>query len=283
MSSDLAIRASLSTLCAAFAASERDLRTAFELIAGAEARLNAAFAVETNDRSSFGVRTCASGNCGGSMGKVEDSIAELRRDGWRSVAARLGLHRVMSVARSKEHAAYLDRLDLPELTEAAVGAYVRRFRVELGSLFEAKVDEVFNWLRPRGHQKLARLKTNEKNARFELGPKVVLEGVLDKRYSPSSKYWFGYHVDYTQHPHILALESVFSLLDGKGEAPQSHRGELTDAIDAVKYVGVGETQWFRFKCHKNGRLHLEFKRIDLLKRINEIAGGKNLRPAREAT
>jgi hypothetical protein len=48
------------------------------------------------------------------------------------------------------------------------------------------------------------------------------------------------------------------------------------AIEASR-TGSGETEYFRFKCCRNHNLHLEFKRLDLVEKLNAIAGGMRLR------
>lgn len=75
------------------------------------------------------------------------------------------------------------------------------------------------------------------------------------------------------------MENVFHALDGKGSISKSHRGLLVDAIEALEWRGDGrgETELFEFRCFRNGNLHLRFKRLDLLKRFNQRAGGKRLR------
>ena len=40
-----------------------------------------------------------------------------------------------------------------------------------------------------------------------------------------------------------------------------------------------ETPYFKGRVFSNGNMHLEFKRRDLLKRLNQIAGGRRLRKA----
>ena len=40
---------------------------------------------------------------------------------------------------------------------------------------------------------------------------------------------------------------------------------------------LGTTPLFEFRCYKNNSLHIRFLRMDLVKRLNEIAGGLNLR------
>jgi len=50
------------------------------------------------------------------------------------------------------------------------------------------------------------------------------------------------------------------------------------AIGQSGREGRGETPLFRFKAFRNQNVHLEFKRLDLLKRFNQIAGGRRLKP-----
>ena len=57
---------------------------------------------------------------------------------------------------------------------------------------------------------------------------------------------------------------------------KTHRGPLIDAIEAAK-DGTGETEYFRFRCFRNRNLHLEFKRLDLVAKLNAVAGGMRLR------
>ena len=60
------------------------------------------------------------------------------------------------------------------------------------------------------------------------------------------------------------------MLDGK--ALSAYRdGDLSKAIEAAE-GGIGETEFFRFKCFGNGNLHIEFRRMDLVDQLNAIGG-----------
>ena len=72
------------------------------------------------------------------------------------------------------------------------------------------------------------------------------------------------------------------MLDGKGPI-KTHGGPIHDATATLTTWGQeAQTEYFAFRIHKCGTMHLRFKRLDLLARLNEIAGGKNLRPATAA-
>jgi hypothetical protein len=41
--------------------------------------------------------------------------------------------------------------------------------------------------------------------------------------------------------------------------------------------GTAEIEYFKFRCFANRNLHLEFKRLDLVAKLNAVAGGMRLR------
>jgi hypothetical protein len=64
------------------------------------------------------------------------------------------------------------------------------------------------------------------------------------------------------------------LLDGKG-VPGGYASPLMDAIQTSR-TGTGETDYFEFRCCVNRNLHITFKRLDLVKQLNAVAGGNAL-------
>jgi hypothetical protein len=63
---------------------------------------------------------------------------------------------------------------------------------------------------------------------------------------------------------------VFHQLDGK--RPPDPQAGLVAKIDIADRAGVREceTEYFKCKWFQNGNLHLQFKRLDLLKEFNRI-------------
>lgn len=137
-----------------------------------------------------------------------------------------------------------------------------------GERFQAKCVEVFDAMRPRSDDR--KYKTNRL---YETGERVVLTWMVEPN-------WIGgWRVRYDHKQRFTtALESVFRGLDGKGYASHTsqHGSELEDAI-CSSASGRGETEYFEFRCFKNGNLHLRFKRPDLVARLNQVAGGMRLR------
>jgi hypothetical protein len=84
--------------------------------------------------------------------------------------------------------------------------------------------------------------------------------------------------------YLIALDKVFHLLDGKSMlSASSYRSPVVDAINTTPvnryYV---ETEYFRCKMYKNGNLHIEFLRTDLVQKFNAIAAGVVLKPGKES-
>jgi hypothetical protein len=79
-------------------------------------------------------------------------------------------------------------------------------------------------------------------------------------------------LNYRAEPFYRALEASFCLLDGK--VPPKYPGDAVTAIREALNGGAvaGETEYFRWKAFQNGNMHLEFKRADLLERLNVVGG-----------
>ncbi len=271
MSTDLAFRNSIPALCRAFAQAEADVRQAFALIVGAESSLNATFAPGATCRT-FYVDATTHGSTD-NFENVERAVMRLRRRAWSLIVDRLELRRMLSIKRREEMETFLDTGDLPTLTEATVHAFIDQRVAELPAMIEEAIVEVFHWLRPpAGSYREQHYKTNQKNARFELGSRVILTGLVHR------KDGGGYGVDWQDSARLTALENIFSAMDGKGMVTKGFRSDLENALAASGREGVGATPYFGFRACRNHALHLHFKRLDLLAQLNRRAGGKALKP-----
>jgi hypothetical protein len=200
-----------------------------------------------------------------------DSIIDrMKAEAWAALIDRMELRKLLSVRRAREldHALETGNMPdgsaLPDVTEERIIDMMKSFATNVDAFMSDAVKEVFDWLRPRGTQ----YKTND---RFEIGRRVILTGVVERKFMRS-----GYRIRYNFRAEVRALDNVFHLLDGRGAVP-THYGELYEAIECSE-TGRGETTYFRFACFRNGHLHLTIKRDDLRQRLNALAGGMNLRP-----
>jgi hypothetical protein len=233
-----------------------DVLAGFELLAKAEREVNAAFTMANH----VGIDVCRSRH----RSIKCDSTASLdatKRSAWEAIVERLEIRRLLSIARAKELDERLSKGELPELTIAAVADFAAFYQEHAGDMLEEAVDEVFNLLRPRGD-------AYKSNSQFEIGKRVVLCWMVENGFR-------GLRVRWDRQSELLALNNVFSMLDGRGSIAKTYLGPLTDAINAKS---SGETDYFRYRAFRNGNLHLEFRRPDLVARLNKIAGGRRLKP-----
>jgi len=261
----LAGRLTVSELVAAYELAEKDIRDGFALVAQAEKRINSAFALD----GSTDLRVRGARNEWVNWSSPDDTIAELRRSVWHLLIDRLEIRRMMSITAWEKLEKDLRHGEVPEITSTTVSAMARQFSSRLSEMLEEAIVEVFNYLRPPN----SRYKTNTE---LEIRSRVVLSYAVEMGYS-----WVknsGMRVRYHEQPRLTALENVFTALDGKGSITKTHYSALSEAINKTQRGDIGETEYFRFRGFKNGSLHLEFKRLDLLDKFNRIAGGARLRP-----
>jgi hypothetical protein len=279
MTTDLTIRTTVRELVVAFEEAERDTRTAFAVLVAAQGRLASAFGVPAGE----GARIDATSHgFHDAFDKPDRAIRRLEQWAWWRIVERLELRRLMSPARWDALQNQIDEHakddwersrsgipPMPPITEQTVMDFARGYQLSLPDLFAESIREVFEWLRPRHSQ----YKTNSE---MEIGKRVILEHAVQRGLCGE------YYADAVGIK-IAAMENVFNALDGNGQIARQYHSDLERAIRKCKSKNTrGETTLFRFAVHKNRTLHLEFKRLDLLARFNQIAGGARLRPAKVA-
>jgi len=201
----------------------------------------------------------------------DETASELRRAFWRSMVTKLQMERAMSVKQWNEFDQKLRHDAPPPVTVEIVEGMVRQFRADLPEMLQRSVKEMFEWLRPRDSE----YKTNSE---YEIGKRVVLNGVIRRGYLD---HW---DVNYHYEQDLRALENVFLLCDCRVVREKaSHYSDLSLSIKACPVSGPcrGETEYFRFSGYKKGTIHLEFKRPELVAKLNAIAGGMRLKPSAE--
>lgn len=198
-----------------------------------------------------------------------DSLERMRQENkkraWRQVINLLEVRKVMSIKRIEEMDRNLESGNMPDITLDNI-LQISTGLLESASEFAAEaILEVFEFLRP-GASDHNRHKTNTKHARFELGKKVIITRACEMW---SRQVW---HISHWRMDKIRAVDRVFHLADGAGEL-KGYSGPLVDAIQtSAENGGQGETEYFRFKVYGNGNLHLEFKRPDLVAKLNAVSG-----------
>lgn len=199
---------------------------------------------------------------------TEDALARvlerIRRETWRGIMDKLNVRGVMDSERRNKLDKQLETGDgLPEITTEAVLDVIHGMIGQVGDFATAQIREAFELIRRKsdGYKSTGQA--------WKIENKAVLGWMCEQGYG-GHPFRLSYHAENDAR----TIESAFRLLDGKGPL-QSHTAEFAGVLNSSP-AGEGETEYFRFRAHKNRNLHVWFKRMDLVERMNEMAGGERV-------
>lgn len=258
-------------LATKYAAATTEIRRLVIALGEQTAALKAAFASECGYSSDFDVGLeLHRDNYKADEDGADKIMAEFKRAAWSILVEKLGIRKLMSPKKRDELDGQLhgrrrngyhvrDAVEpLPEINAESIIQVMQGFIQSAPEYVEDSIREVYKWLIPKdwngGHVT---------NKRDRVGRKVI------KTYCVQLGYSRGFRVHHSHEPDLIALDSIMHTLDGKGVL-SGHKGPLIAAIETAE-SGTGETEYFRFKAYKNGNIHLEFKRLDLLDLFNRVA------------
>lgn len=197
----------------------------------------------------------------------QEVIGGIKVKAWRILIAKLEIRKFLSIKRAEQLDKMLTNPDaLPPVTVQDIYAMFETLIQNSNDFVKEAVKEVYDWLHPNFNHSdygAAKYKTNQKNAKFELGKKIIVTSIIENTYGG------GFRVSYYNDKYLIALDKVFHALDGKGML-DGYKSPLIDAINTCN--GEGETNYFKFHCYSNGNLHIEFRRLDLLSQVNAMCG-----------
>jgi hypothetical protein len=201
---------------------------------------------------------------------AQRAIDEIKVNAWKSVIQKTGIQKFMSSKRKAELSKLLHGKPeesaghLPELTEESVTATVQGYAMSLDEFLQEAVEEEYDYW--KAVSQWDQKKTNQK-MRFS----GKLESKVIKHYAVDTAWRLSLREDTRRH--LTSLESIMSLLDGKG-MPKAYSTPVVASIDGGIFEGSSE--YFKYKCFKNCNMHLQFLRLDLLEKFNKIAGRNRL-------
>jgi hypothetical protein len=254
-----------------------EIRRCAETLSAQCDRLQDAFlSRDKYDRFNFCIELCY-GHDGGRTKSIDQILHKMKLAAWGAIIERLNIRRLMSSKRINELDAAIGRgynggrrhddddglPQFPEITPENIQQVAAGMLGSATEFLEEAITEEYDYWRPSQGTKY---KTNA-NGFWKLGRKLIKGFCVERRYG-NRNGTFG--AQYGAHSHLVALDNIFHMLDGKGPVTE-HKGQLVGAIETSP-DGRGETDYFKFKCFGNGNLHLEFKRQDLLDLFNSIAG-----------
>jgi len=200
---------------------------------------------------------------------MEQIVDKMKRSAWGRIIEKIGVRKVMSSKQQKELDDYLQggrqsygcdkSPEMPDITADNILSVI-------GGYYQAAPDMLMELIREEyDFWKAYRPSEYKRNSFEKLTPRIIKAYIVSMGYGRNP---FG--LNYNNASHVTALDSIFHLLDGQGPLT-GHKGPLADAINGSA-DGTGETEYFRFKCYKNHNIHLDFKRLDLLAKLNQLAG-----------
>jgi hypothetical protein len=221
-----------------------------------------------------------------------DIEREFHRAAWSAILAKTGIYKVMSSKRAQElrealgeyggkrtyfrdsngDAVLSDPRDplnaFPPITPETITQVVKGYASSATEFLEEAVKQEYDYWKPSPYNCRERRKY-KRNDEFVLGKRII------RSYMVTTGWGGKFRIQYGQpEEHCTALDNIFHMLDGK-KGLEGYRGPFVDTVNASA-TGAGETDYFKFKCHLNGNLHLEFKRLDLLALFNRVAGRNRL-------
>lgn len=256
MTNTLATRKTIDELSAVHQAAVDKVERAYALLDEAQSELRTAFSEKLSGFDTVNPEIYSSDP----LAICEQIKIKINRSAWEYAVNQMGIKKVLSVKRTAElceRFSSQSKFEWPAFTTSNVMNEFIELSKAANSLLAESVKEVYEYLRPGANQ-FNKYKTNNKYARFALGKKVVLTNVLSYQ---------RYLTEYSE-PNLVAMDRVFHALDGKS-INDSYVSPLVDKINTSK---DGETEYFKYKIYKNGNLHIEFKRMDLVDKLNRIAG-----------
>jgi hypothetical protein len=191
---------------------------------------------------------------------IDEVIKGMSVVAWSRLIDALGVKNLMSIKRREEFDRQIEKGDVPEVTEENIIAVILGLADRAAEFATEAAQETLRMLTPTSGD----YKTN---SGYKVGRKAILTWFVEQGWKARSFRPF-----YRREADLIALDGTFHVLDEKG-CLKGTKSPLVKAIEESP-DGQGETEYFRFRCFKNHNLHLEFKRLDLVKKLNGLATGE---------
>ena len=177
---------------------------------------------------------------------------ELDASMWRRAFDLTGFRQLMDAEAVAEFERSLSPAP-PEFTDANVRSTFIDLHQRAGEMFRRGVVNVF-----RGLSDDYRTNANEP---FRIGRKVVMSWMIQPGWTGGLQVRHG-----TGQDRLNDIDRVIKTLDGKTFQPRSFESAMNGAFKAGNLF---EDAYYKARAFKNGNLHLEFLRPDLLDKLNE--------------
>ena len=202
---------------------------------------------------------------------LRDCLAAMKKTAWRSILRQTGILDRASAKRRDETESQIRQGEIPDVTLENVMGVLEGLVRNHDEIVTECIREAYEWVRPEGWS-LEKYKTNWRNGRFTLGRKIIKSGLI------TGDMRGGFRLSYSPYmvDRLRSLDKAFHLLDGRG-LPQ-YPTDLCTVIEQEGRKGHQEceTPYFRCRWYRNGNLHIEIRRQDLLDAFNRVGADGSL-------
>ena len=206
--------------------------------------------------------------------EIESMLLGIKKRAWQCIFERTNVRDCMTTRKLDDFQKSLEEpKKLPEITEENIKDFVENIILAAPDLLNDFIRETFRWLLPC-HWQTDKLKTLKKN-QFEIQQKTIVSRICEVNSWDGNLRMNYYH----SSENLNNMDSAFRLLDGKGVTKYPDDLKTVTEISFKAGLRELETDYFKIKFYGNGNAHIEFKRLDLLQKFNQIGGGLNLKAA----
>src|SRR5699024_3041272 len=143
---------------------------------------------------------------------------------------------------------------IPEFNESNIRSNFVDMATRAETIFQRGIVNVFRHLSPDYKR--------HSDRPFEVPHRVILNGACRPSFGRGMTVSYGPHA-----AEINDIDRVFKVLDGEKHVARSLQSALDDCWrDEPEY----EDDYYKARCHKNGNVHMTFKRADLLTKANDL-------------
>lgn len=226
-----------------------------ELLLDAQARMEMIFGQCSSIIPNNELRLYSSG-IGGKDRFKNESHQEIRKNAWRHVLKAGEIENFMTTQDKGIINTKINNNEIPEFTIENIYGTLEGFALSVNDNIQKIANDVYRYFHPYN----SRYKTNKK---YRLGEKAIMVDAVEC----VRGFW---RLRYDSE--VFDIHRLCCLLDGKG-VPK--RGDTLDSHIREKMWKKEtecENEYVFCRWYKAGTIHFKFKRPDLVKKINELAG-----------
>ena len=208
----------------------------------------------------------------------QDYLTEHKQQAWRDILEKSNARQWMTTKQEGDvtRMLYDKPKELPEITVDGLRDWLQDLVTACPDMLRDLCREAFEVLTPQArHGK--DYKSNADKREIPKSGRVVLQWMCE-----TNQWVTAPRLSFGRRQPLNVLDRVFALLAGRAKPEDNYTtGEMQTTVGLCEQASQSgesevETFWGRLKMHKNGNLHIWLTRPELVKRLVEVAAGKNI-------